>query len=69
MDAKQLEEALLEDKHQLGQRFEVDVRPGATKQDPDTFRVTAHYAHMSFTDAVNLAFCLKKCYEAETSSA
>ena len=69
VDAKQLEEALLEDKHQLGQRFEVDVRPGATKQDPDTFRVTAHYAHMSFTDAVNLAFCLKKCYEAETSSA
>lgn len=65
VDAKRLEEALLVDKHQLGHKFEVDVRPGATKDDPDTFRVTAHYSHMGFTDAVNLAYCLYHCYKAE----
>jgi selenocysteine lyase/cysteine desulfurase len=67
VDAKALEEALLVDKYQLGHRFEVDVRPGATKGDPDTFRVTAHYAHMGFADAANLAFCLHKCYLGEVA--
>jgi kynureninase len=61
VDATQMEKALVEDKFQLGHKFEVDVRPGG--DDPDTFRITAHYCHMGFADAVNLAFCLKAVYD------
>ncbi len=61
VEATQMEKALLEDRFQLGYKFEVDVRPGG--DDPDTFRITAHYCHMGFADAVNLAFCLKAVYD------
>jgi len=61
VDATQMEKALIEDQFELGHKFEVDVRPGG--DDPDTFRITAHYCHMGFTDAVNLAFCLKAVYD------
>ena len=61
VDATQMEKALTEDGSQLGHKFEVDVRPGG--DDPDTFRITAHYCHMGFVDAVNLAFCLKAIYD------
>ena len=60
VDATQMEKALTDDRFGLGHKFEVDVRPGGDA--PDTFRITAHYCHMGFVDAVNLAFCLKAIY-------
>ena len=61
VDATQMEKALTDDRFGLGHKFEVDVRPGGDA--PDTFRITAHYCHMGFVDAVNLAFCLKAIYD------
>merc|ERR1712066_139747 len=67
VDATKVEKALMDDKFELGHRFEIDVRPGG--DGPDTYRLTAHYAHMSFTDTVNLANCLKQVYDSLRSGA
>lgn len=61
VDATRVEKALMDDEFKLGHRFEIDVRPGG--DGPDTYRLTAHYAHMSFTDTVNLASCMKQVYD------
>jgi kynureninase len=60
VEAAKVEHALKDDEFKLGQRFEIDIRPGG--DGPDTFRITSHYAHMSFTDTANLAYGLKQVY-------
>jgi kynureninase len=61
-NARAIETAVVTDKHGLGRKFEIDVRPAARKGDSDTFRLTAHYCHMGFTDTADLAYCLHECY-------
>lgn len=61
VDAGRVQHAMLTDKYNLGYKFEIDLGPGAQP----SFRVTAHCCHMSFMDTVNLAFCLRLCYDAE----
>ena len=64
VDAKRIETALCTDKYDLGYKFEIDLRPASSDSpdDTDTFRVTAHYCHMSFSDTCNLAFALHHVY-------
>lgn len=61
VNATQMQEALERDELKLGYKFEIDTRPGG--EGPDSFRLTAHYAHMSFTDTAALASCLKQLYD------
>merc|ERR1712008_517252 len=61
VSAKRVEQALQDDEFKLGHKFEIDTRPGG--DGPDTYRLTAHYAHMSFVDTATLALCLKQVYD------
>lgn len=63
VDTVQLQQAVISDKYRLGYKFEVDLGP-KTAGDAPTFRVTAHCCHLSFSDTVNLAFCLHSAFEA-----
>jgi len=61
VSAVSVETALQNDEFNLGKKFEIDTRPGG--DGPDTYRLTAHYAHMSFADTAALALSLKQVYE------
>lgn len=61
VSASKVEHALSHDEFSFGHKFEIDTRPGG--DGPDTIRLTAHYAHMSFADTAALALCLKHVYD------
>ena len=65
VDAKCVKSALYTDRHNIGYKFEVDLRPANEYSDicHDILFLTPHYCHMSFSDTANLAFAIHHAYK------